>query len=106
MKTARIIAAVARPNLKLQWDAYHLQIMEGNLCASFERHRAIIGHVQIAGVPGRNEPHDCEIDFRFLLSHIERLGYDGLIGWEYKPRGATLAGLGWVALYEIGRAHV
>lgn len=97
----RIIDAVARPNVVLQWDAYHLQIMEGNLVASFSRHLPVIGHVQIAGVPGRNEPDDCEIDYRYLLARIEALGYQGWIGCEYRPRAGTLAGLGWAARYGL-----
>jgi hydroxypyruvate isomerase len=97
----RLIEAVAEPNLKLQWDAYHLQIMEGNLAASFERHREVIGHVQIAGVPGRNEPDIGEINYRFLLAGMDRLGYQGFVGCEYRPRAGTLAGLGWAADYGI-----
>ena len=97
----RIIDAVARPNVKLQWDAYHLQIMEGNLVASFERHLPVIGHVQIAGVPGRFEPADCEIDYRFLLARIAALGYQGWVGCEYRPRTETLAGLGWARDYGV-----
>lgn len=97
----RLIEAVGEPNLGLQWDAYHLQIMEGNLAASFERHREVIGHVQIAGVPGRNEPDIGEINYGFLLAHMDRLGYQGFVGCEYRPRAGTLAGLGWAAAYGI-----
>ncbi len=101
VQARRIIEAVGRPNLKLQWDAYHLQIMEGNLAASFERHRDIIGHVQIAGVPGRNEPDVGEINYGFLLAHLDALGYQGMVGCEYRPRAGTLAGLGWAKPYGI-----
>ena len=101
----RIVAAVGAPNLKLQWDAYHLQIMEGNLTASFERYRDIIGHVQIAGVPGRNEPNVGEINYGFLLAQIDRLGYQGFVGCEYRPRTDTLAGLGWAAAYGVVAAE-
>lgn len=97
----RIIEAVAEPNLKLQWDAYHLQIMEGNLAACFQRHREVICHVQIAGVPGRHEPDIGEINYRFLLAEMDRLGYRGFVGCEYRPRAGTLAGLGWAAAYGI-----
>jgi hydroxypyruvate isomerase len=97
----RIIEAVARPNLKLQFDAYHLQIMEGDLIASFERHLDIIGHVQIAGVPGRNEPDRGEVDLGFLLARLDELGYQGWISCEYRPRAGTLAGLGWARRYGI-----
>lgn len=97
----RLIEAVGRATLKLQWDAYHLQIMEGNLAISFERNQDIIGHVQIAGVPGRYEPDVGEINYRFLLARLDALGYQGLIGCEYRPRAATLAGLGWAKPYGI-----
>lgn len=97
----RIIDTVGRPNVMLQWDAYHLQIMEGNLMASFTRHLPVISHVQIAGVPGRHEPDDCEIDYRYLLARIDGLGYQGWIGCEYRPRASTLDGLGWAARYGI-----
>ncbi len=97
----RLIEAVGRANLKLQWDAYHLQIMEGNLAVSFERDRDIIGHVQIAGVPGRNEPDSGEINYWFLLARMDALGYQGTVGCEYRPRSGTLAGLGWARSYGI-----
>jgi hydroxypyruvate isomerase len=84
-----------------QWDAYHLQIMEGNLAASFERHRGVIGHVQIAGVPGRNEPDIGEINYGFLLAQMDRLGYRGFVGCEYRPLAGTLAGLGWAAPFGV-----
>lgn len=97
----RLIEAVGRPNLKLQWDAYHLQIMEGNLAVSFERNQDIIGHVQIAGVPGRNEPDVGEINYWFLLARLDALGYRGLVGCEYRPRAGTRQGLGWARSYGI-----
>ena len=97
----RLIDAVGRPNLTLQWDAYNLQIMEGNLSVSFERHQDIIGHVQIAGVPGRNEPDFGEINYWFLLARLDALGYQGAVGCEYRPRAGTLNGLGWARSYGI-----
>ncbi|MSO73787.1 MAG: hydroxypyruvate isomerase [Alphaproteobacteria bacterium] len=97
----RIIEVVGRPNLNLQWDAYHLQIMEGNLLASFERNQDIIGHVQIAGVPGRNEPDRGEINYSFLLARLDALSYQGAVGCEYRPSAGTLAGLGWAKPYGI-----
>jgi hydroxypyruvate isomerase len=86
----------ALPTLRFQYDVYHLQIMEGDLAPTLERNVARIGHVQIADTPGRHEPGTGEINYRFLLRHLDRIGYAGWIGCEYKPLGATEAGLGWI----------
>ena len=92
----RIIDAVARPNVKLQWDAYHLQIMEGNLVASFERHLPVIGHVQIADSPARHEPGTGEINYPFVFSALDAAGYDGWVSLEYRPFGTTEDSLAWL----------
>ena len=100
----RVVEAVGAPgrdNLFLQYDVYHLQILEGNLAHSFERDLDIIGHVQIAGVPGRFEPGVGEINYPFLFTLFDRLGYDGWVGCEYRPEGETRAGLGWAGEYGI-----
>jgi len=86
---------VGADNLFLQYDIYHAQRTEGELAATLARHLARIGHVQIADNPGRNEPGTGEINFAFLLAHLDRIGYRGWIGCEYKPRTKTEAGLGW-----------
>ena len=96
-----IIEQVGRPNLKLQLDLYHVQIMEGDLA---HRIRALAGHyphVQIAGNPGRNEPDIGEINYPYLFDLFDELGYSGWIGCEYRPRGETRAGLGWARRYGI-----
>ncbi len=98
-KAFAAIAAVDRDNVYFQYDVYHLQIMEGDLARSFERHLARIGHVQIADNPGRNEPGSGEIDYPWLLQRIDELGYDGWVGCEYRPAAATSAGLGWAGAY-------
>jgi 2-dehydrotetronate isomerase len=98
----RIIEAVGRPNLKLQLDLYHVQIMEGDLAT---RVRALAGaypHVQIAGNPGRHEPDVGEINYPYLFDLLDEIGYAGWIGCEYRPKGDTLAGLGWAKRYGIG----
>lgn len=82
-------------NLKLQYDIYHAQRMEGELANTLTRHLARIGHIQLADTPGRGEPGTGEIHYAWLLRHIDALGYTGWIGCEYKPRAATLEGLGW-----------
>ncbi|RZL97638.1 MAG: hydroxypyruvate isomerase [Variovorax sp.] len=86
---------VGSPDLRLQYDIYHAQRMEGELGATLAAHIDRIGHIQLADNPGRGEPGTGEIHFPWLLRHIDALGYDGWIGCEYKPRGDTVAGLGW-----------
>ena len=92
---AAIVAAVDRPNVGLQFDCYHVQIMDGDLAHRLERHRALIRHVQIAGVPERHEPDIGEVAYPYLFALLDRLGYAGWIGCEYRPRTTTEAGLGW-----------
>ena len=87
------------PNIKVQMDFYHAQIMEGDLATTFRRHASHIGHIQIASVPARNEPDDGEINYPYLFRLLDELGYEGWIGCEYRPRGRTEAGLGWLAPY-------
>ncbi|MDO9384128.1 MAG: hydroxypyruvate isomerase [Hyphomicrobiaceae bacterium] len=94
-----IIADVGRPNVRLQYDCYHMQIMEGDLCPTIERNLASIGHVQAADTPGRHEPGTGEINYPFVFAHLDRLGYAGWIGCEYRPRAATLDGLAWFSPY-------
>ncbi len=90
---------VDTPNLRLQYDVFHMQIMEGDLANRIERLLPRIGHIQIADVPRRNEPGTGEINFPFLLRHIDSLGYSGWIGCEYNPSGDTVSGLGWAKPY-------
>ncbi|MGI4732572.1 MAG: 2-oxo-tetronate isomerase [Janthinobacterium lividum] len=94
-----VIDRVARPNVKLLYDIYHMQIMEGDLARTIERLMPRIGHVQIADNPGRGEPGTGEINYPWLLSRLDQLGYDGWVGCEYKPLGTTQAGLGWATPY-------
>ena len=94
-----IIDAVGSDNLQLQYDIYHMQIMEGDVAAGIQRLLPRIGHLQLADVPGRHEPGTGAIDFGSLLNHIDRIGYSGWIGCEYVPAGKTRDGLGWAAPY-------
>ena len=87
---------VAKANLRLQYDVYHAQRMEGELSGTLARHLSRIGHVQVADNPGRHEPGTGEIDYRFLFAHLDRIGYDGWVGCEYTPAATTEAGLGWM----------
>lgn len=90
-----VIEEVGAPNLKLQFDLYHAQIMEGDLTKRLEKLMPVIGHVQIAGVPDRHEPDEGELNFPHLFEALDRLGYDGWVGCEYRPAGRTEDGLGW-----------
>ena len=92
-QAAQVIDELGADNLAMQYDLFHMQIMEGNLAATIERLLPKIGHMQIADVPGRHEPGTGELNFGFLLEHIDRLGYSGWIGCEYNPGGDTVAGL-------------
>jgi len=94
-----VLNAAGEGNAFLQYDLFHMQIMEGDLACTIERHLARIGHIQIADVPDRHEPGTGEINFEFLLAHLERIGYSGWVGCEYNPRGDTLAGLTWAKPY-------
>ncbi|CAH2926253.1 MAG: 2-dehydrotetronate isomerase (EC [uncultured Paraburkholderia sp.] len=94
-----LCAEVGAPNLKVQFDCYHCQIVEGDLAMKLRRDHAGIGHIQIAGVPERHEPDTGEINYPYLFEVIDSLGYDGYIGCEYRPRAATSAGLGWAKPY-------
>jgi len=93
------IDAVGADNLKLQYDVFHMQIVEGDLAKTIERLLPRIGHLQIADVPDRHEPGTGEINFPWLFAHIDRLGYRGWVGAEYVPKGDTLEGLSWADPY-------
>ena len=95
-----IIKAVGSDNLFVQYDIYHMQIMEGDLAPTIEKHLKLIPHMQLADTPGRHEPGTGEINYAYLLPHIDKLGYQGWIGCEYKPAGKTVDGLGWMDKYK------
>lgn len=83
------------PNVKVQMDFYHAQIMEGDLVETFKKYFEGIGHTQIASVPKRNEPDDGEVNYPYLYQLLDEMGYTGWVGCEYRPRGKTEAGLAW-----------
>ncbi len=87
---------IGEPNLKVQMDFYHVQIMEGDLTMTFKNNFEGIGHVQIASVPTRNEPDEGEINYRHIFKLLDDMGYAGYVGCEYRPRGRTEDGLGWL----------
>jgi hydroxypyruvate isomerase len=94
-QAAAILVEVGAGNVFIQYDLYHAQRMEGELAATVKRYLGRIGHIQLADNPGRNEPGTGEINYAFLFAHLDRIGYDGWIGCEYKPATTTQAGLGW-----------
>lgn len=94
-----IIAEAACSNVRLQYDIYHMQIMEGDLARTIARLLPFIGHMQLADNPGRGEPGTGEINYPWLLQHIDDLGYEGFVGCEYKPVSGTSEGLGWAQPY-------
>jgi hydroxypyruvate isomerase len=95
-----IIDEVGSDNLFVQYDVYHAQRMEGELASTLQKNIARIGHIQIADNPGRHEPGTGEINYRWLLGHIDSLGYDGWVGCEYKPATSTVAGLQWMDMFK------
>ncbi len=98
----RIIEQVQRSNVRLQYDCYHMQIMEGRLTDTIAAHFDLIDHIQISGVPGRFEPDaQQEINYPFVLARLDALGYDGWVGCEYRPRHRTSEGLDWARPYGI-----
>ena len=94
-----ILDAVGSDNLFIQYDVYHAQRMEGELGSTLKNHLSRIGHIQIADNPGRNEPGSGEINYAWVLKHIDAIGYDGWIGCEYKPKTTTVEGLGWMKAF-------
>jgi len=98
---ADLVAALGRPNLRVMFDCYHTQIMQGDIIRRFEAHREVIGHVQIAAVPDRGEPDAGELNYPEILSAFAELGWTEPVGAEYKPRsGVTERGLGWMDAYR------
>jgi len=99
-QAARIIERAKVANLKLQYDFFHMQVMEGNLAATVERRLPIIGHIQMADAPKRLEPGTGEINFPFLFALLDRIGYQGHVGVEYKPDRPTAETLAWFLPYR------
>jgi hydroxypyruvate isomerase len=91
-----VIQEVGSDNLFIQHDLYHMQVMEGDLARTLERYLPAIGHIQVADNPGRHEPGTGEINYTFLLGEIDRLGYAGHVGCEYKPKTTTAQSFGWM----------
>ena len=101
-QAAQIISEVGSENLFIQYDIYHMQIMEGDLAPTMKKHLDRIAHIQLADNPGRNEPGTGEINYPFLFRYLDEIGYRGWIGCEYKPKTTTAEGLGWYEPHTVG----
>ncbi|WP_306027149.1 hydroxypyruvate isomerase [Stappia sp. MMSF_3263] len=97
-----VMDEVGADNLFLQYDIYHMQVMEGDIANRLERLLPRIGHIQIADTPGRHEPGTGELNYPFLFGHLDRIGYDGFVSAEYRPAASTEAGLDWFAAARVG----
>ena len=95
-----LLAELGEPNVKVQMDFYHTQIMDGDIWKTYQRYRDGVGHIQIAGVPERHEPDTGEVNYPWLFGQLDAAGYAGWLGCEYRPRGETAAGLGWLAAWR------
>jgi hydroxypyruvate isomerase len=97
-----VVAEIGAPNLKVQMDLYHCQIVEGDVAMKLRAYLpgGKVGHLQIAGVPDRHEPDAGEVNYPYLFDAVDALGYAGWIGCEYRPAGATSSGLGWLRRAE------
>jgi 2-dehydrotetronate isomerase len=100
-QAANIIAKVERPNVRVQLDFYHCQIVGGDLIRRLEKYFPVVGHVQIAAVPSRREPDEGEVNYPQIFAALDHMGYGNWVGCEYRPRARTEDGLGWARAYGI-----
>jgi hydroxypyruvate isomerase len=98
---ADVIAKIGKPNVRIQFDFYHVQIVGGDLLHRLEQHFPVIGHLQCGAVPSRHEPDEGEVNYQAVFEAVDRLGFKGWIGAEYRPRGRTEDGLGWARKYGV-----
>jgi len=95
-ETLSFLDSINAPNLKYQYDVYHMQRMEGNISDTIRRHVSQIGHIQIADAPHRHQPGTGELNFQYILQTIDECGYSGFVGLEYNPLGTTVESLSWL----------
>jgi hydroxypyruvate isomerase len=101
-QTRALMDRIAFDNVRLQYDLYHLQIMQGHLVEHLRRTLPLVRHIQFSSVPGRHEPQYGEVNLPYVFEQIDAMGYEGWIGCEYRPKGDTLEGLVWAKPYGIG----
>jgi len=99
-QAAEYVEVIGAPNLKIMFDCYHVQVMQGDLERRLKAHLPLVGHIQIAAAPNRGEPNGGEISYDRLIPAIDAMGYDGFIGAEYKPSTTTDEGLGWMTAFS------
>ncbi len=104
LQARAVVQQVAHNNVRIQFDFYHCQIMDGDLCHWFTQQLPWIGHVQFSNNPGRHEPGTGEINFAHVFDHIDAEGYNGPVGAEYNPAGETFSGLAWFEKYRVDRS--
>ena len=102
---ANVIAKVGKANIRMQFYFYHVQIVGGDLIHRLEKFLPVIGHLQCAAVPSRHEPDEGEVNYPAVFEAVDKLGYRGWIGAEYRPRGRTEDGLGWARQYGVTPGH-
>jgi hydroxypyruvate isomerase len=100
-QAVQVISDVGSDNLAIQYDIYHMQVMEGDIARTLQKHLSRIAHVQLADNPGRNEPGTGEINYPFLFRHLDAIGYRGWVGCEYKPKTTTIDGLEWYTAQTV-----
>ncbi len=100
-QAADVIAKVDRPNVRIQFDFYHAQIVGGDLLRRFEKYLPVVGHVQIAAVPSRHEPDEGEVNYPQIFAALDRMAYGKWVGCEYRPRARTEDGLSWARPYGV-----
>jgi 2-dehydrotetronate isomerase len=98
---ADVIGKIGKPNIRVQFDFYHVQIVGGDLIHRLQKFLPVIGHLQCAAVPSRHEPDEGEINYPAVFEAVDKFGYQGWIGAEYRPRGRTEDGLGWAQRYGL-----
>ncbi|GHA13925.1 hydroxypyruvate isomerase [Oceanisphaera arctica] len=96
-----IIEKVGSDNLAFQYDIYHMQIMEGDIIPTIEKNLGIINHIQLADNPGRHEPGTGELNYHNIFAFLDKIGYQGWVGAEYKPATTTEEGLGWLKTHGV-----
>lgn len=100
-EAAALIERVGAPNIRIMFDVYHVGVSEGDILKRLERYLPMIGHVQIAAVPSRAEPDEGEIAYGAIFAALDRLGYAGWVGCEYRPRAGTDEGLRWMKTLQV-----
>jgi hydroxypyruvate isomerase len=106
LQAYEVLQEVNAPNLKMQMDCYHMQIMEGDLATKLQKYAPLCAHIQVAGVPERHEPDTGEVRYPYLFDLLDKIGYDGWVGCEYRPAGNTADGLGWFRAFSSQHAGV